>query len=183
METLFLHGFNSGPVNHSPDWYAPQLDYSDVQGTLTKLEDIIREQDISYIVAKSIGAFFALVLYQRDPNLTLFLINPSLEPHKTLKHLNGKSIRNYRDVSMVTKVPENFTDELELINPYKEDENIYYTGVAIFEFGDEVVDQVRNAERINCMEILSYPDGNHSFTRMPDIVKYINTFIKYAFAS
>jgi len=181
METLFLHGFNSGPGLVPKEWHTPQLDYSKVEVTLDFLREYIKEKNISYIVGKSIGAYFALILYNEDPNTTLFLINPSLKPYETLKQFEGTEMKNYKDPSIITKVPTDFTDELRRVNPLSTD-FVYYTGMLFVEFGDKVVDQVKNYEHIHCMKKLAFENGDHAFTQMPVVVDYINTFIKYDFA-
>jgi len=182
MNTLFLHGFNSGPVNHSDDWLTIQLDYSNVDSTVERLTKFIKENDVKYIVGKSIGAYFALVLYHIDPTLTIFMINPSLEPYKTLKAVNGKTMKNYRDESIQTNVPVDFTDKLRAINPVGF-ESVHFNGGLFLELGDEVVNQVDNETRIKCMFKIVYEGGTHSFTpeHMEQVVKHINTFISYDF--
>jgi len=181
MKTLFLHGFNGGSGLVPEEWISPQLDYSDVQGTLKSIRKTIEEKNISYVVAKSIGAYFALALYNEDPDLTLFLINPSLRPYETLKKHDGTTLENYKHPSIISKIPVNFSEELKRIDPIPFDNFIYYTGMLFVEFGDEVVDQVKNYHMINCMKKNCYEDGDHAFTRMEETVKYINTFIKYDF--
>lgn len=179
METLFLHGFNSAPVNHDPNWLTLKLNYGNVYESLSELEDFIEENGISYIVAKSLGAYFALTLYNRNTNLKLFLINPALEPCQLLEEYNDTTIVNYRDGTS-NYIPVDFTKKLKEINPAI-NSHFYYTGEAFLEFGDVRIDQRRNYGLIHCEVKNAYEGGDHRFTRMDEAIEIINNSINYDF--
>ncbi len=180
METLFLHGFRSGPTNHSDDWLSPKLDYVNVEETLEYLKKYVEVNNVSFIVAKSIGCYFALALNDWNRDLILFLINPSLDPYNSLAIHAGGVVHNYQDNTPLN-VPQDFAIRLKEIDSVKEDGKFYFSGMAFLEYGDEVVNQHKNENLLRCLEIQTFEGGNHRYSRMSQTVDYINNFIKYHF--
>ncbi len=89
-KVLVLHGFASigKPFyqEEQVEYITPTFDYTDIKGTLQKIDEIVKSEDIELIIGKSTGGWFAMKYYESiSKDVDLFLINPLLEPHKHFK--------------------------------------------------------------------------------------------------
>lgn len=102
MKILYVHGFNSSGSSSKVDQLkkefpnykivAPTLsaDPSEAYGQL--VSELIEDYEDTIIVGTSLGGFYSLLISNRF-DIPCFLINPSLEPHKTLVKKVGKYTR------------------------------------------------------------------------------------------
>jgi len=89
-KVLVLHGFASigKPFYDDPEikYITPTFDYTDVEGTLKKIDKIISEENIDVIVGKSTGGWYAMKyydLYGKYGKVSgIFVINPLLFPDR-----------------------------------------------------------------------------------------------------
>lgn len=85
---VYIHGFNGSPDGTTGTCIksffddalvvAPALNLLDYDTTLSKLKNIINDNDINIIIGHSLGAFYALAL-NTDEALTI-VINPCMYP-------------------------------------------------------------------------------------------------------
>ena len=119
---LYIHGLgsdsNSGTGNYIKeflkDYYEviiPSWDLiSDPFDTIKDINKFILENDISLIIASSLGAFFAL---NQNPELRRILINPCLEPSvqiPKLIELKESQINSFKNIE--NKIVENIETPL-----------------------------------------------------------------------
>lgn len=108
-KVIYIHGFNSGPGDKVTqlaqalpqcEIIAPQLPHDPAEA-IVMLGNIIDDnlQHDLHIVGTSLGGFYTMyltVIYEYYPNISFYLINPSLMPHTTLLTQVGRSMVNYK---------------------------------------------------------------------------------------
>ena len=135
---LYIHGFASAPGlkadllrNAFPecDVIAPTLtgDVSEDIGILgmewNQLENIKPQGNQLFVVGTSLGGFYALSLaakagFQKFPLIqTTYLINPSFEPHITLRKYLGVPVPNWKTGEPITLEEDSFR-QLEHLYEY-----------------------------------------------------------------
>lgn len=194
MKTVIisLHGFNSGPgqkaqqlTQQFPDCQviAPQLPY-DPRQALELIRSIINQYDRSdiHIVGTSLGAFYAMclsVVYNERDNITYYLINPSFEPHITLRRYQGKVITNYKTGETFVAGDDLFGELAKMHSAIKQFYNArcihssdYFVGT-----DDEVIDFTNFTNFIKSFEVpyrLYYSKQDHRYSDISDVVSKIN---------
>ena len=156
MKILYVHGFNSSGSSSKVDQLkeafpnykiaAPTLsaDPSEAYGQL--VSELIEDYEDTIIVGTSLGGFYSLLISNRF-DIPCFLINPSLEPHKTLVKKVGKHVRFGTDNEVydfkqeyLEKLKNASADTLpsnqdyKLINVYlsKDDEQLDFSNIRKF---------------------------------------------------
>lgn len=188
---LYIHGFNSGPGGNDrkiaeliPNYkiIAPQLT-NNVKDNFENLSNILKnELDLGmnvHIVGTSLGGFYALLLKSQfsdfDHSIEYYLINPSLQPYKTLKNWEGKNLINFRN-GKDEYVPTTFIHSLsvhsEMLSSIKELYNVsFFLGLK-----DEILDFEYLKHKIKILGKpywLSEYDEGHSFKDINPIVDRI----------
>lgn len=169
---IYIHGFASSGFGHKPQEFKKYFKYEIITPSLSNipilaihtLEDLIevllKKGEKVSLIGSSLGGFYSLYLANKY-NLKAVLINPALNPKKTLNRFYSFGlIKNYFDGSKfeITKEQlqslENF--EVMLIQNPK---NI----IALIQKGDEVIDYKESIEILKDCEILLEEGGNHTF--------------------
>ena len=135
---LYIHGFASAPGlkadllrNAFPecDVIAPALtgdvakDYEILSMVWNQIENIKAQGNQLFVVGTSLGGFYALGLAARAgfdnfPKIqTTYLINPSFEPHITLRKYLGVPIKNWKTGEPITLEEDSFK-QLEHLYDY-----------------------------------------------------------------
>jgi len=129
---LYIHGFASAPGlkadllrNAFPecDVIAPALtgNVSEDTGILgmvwNQIENIKPQGNQLFVVGTSLGGFYALSLAARAGIQTTYLINPSFEPHITLRKYLGVPIKNWKTGEPITLEEDSFR-QLEHLYDY-----------------------------------------------------------------
>ena len=188
---ISLHGFNSGPgqkaqyiTQQFPDCQviAPQLPYDPLQA-VEVIRDIIdqHDRDDIHIVGTSLGAFYAMYisrLYVLRDNIIYYLINPSFEPHTTLRRYDGKVINNYKTQQQFETTHE-FFEGLRILYYYTSKmynarcihSSNYFIGTE-----DEVVDFTNFTNFIKSFEVpyrMYHSKQDHRYSDLSDVVEKI----------
>ena len=142
---LYIHGFASAPGlkadllrNAFPecDVIAPTLtgDVSEDIGILgmvwNQLENIKPQGNQLFVVGTSLGGFYALSLaaragFDKFPKIqTTYLINPSFEPHITLRKYLGVPVLNWKTGEPITLEEESFRQLEHLYDYFAKGENL-----------------------------------------------------------
>ena len=137
------------------------------------IEFSLNKDENLYLIGSSLGGFYSLYLANKY-NLKAVLINPALNPKKTLsKFYSFGLVKNYFDNSNfeITKEQlkslENFQVSL-IQNP----KNI----MALIQKGDEIIDYKESVEILKDCEIFVEEGGNHSFDNIEKYLNKINNF-------
>ncbi len=99
-EVLYIHGFASSSLSYKArllEEFFSNVGYYNIihpnipvapKKAMNFIKEIITYNPIKLIIGSSLGGFYALAAHQ-DSHLPTVLINPALEPHKTLKDFTG----------------------------------------------------------------------------------------------
>lgn len=119
MKALFIHGYNSssdsttGAIvseilkNYGIDTIVPDFDLEDVRGTMEKVHRL--SKDVDYIVAHSLGGFYALA---ETDSLAKIVINPCMIPSKEIPKLGSPSKETIEDWKDAEKTIEDISNEM-----------------------------------------------------------------------
>jgi predicted esterase YcpF (UPF0227 family) len=188
---LYIHGFNSGPGDKVDQLktsfptfniISPQLTFN-IFEDLRTLTSLIKDKDNLHIIGCSLGAFYALLLKEElniinTRDVSLYLINPSLNPHITLKPYLNQTLINYKTRDKF-KVTQKFLDTLEDYNftalrfYYKPLSGLYF----FIGMEDEVIDHKPLLINLFKMKVplnIYICDQDHKFSNIEPIIKQIN---------
>ncbi|MBN1970412.1 MAG: hypothetical protein JXR48_10085 [Candidatus Delongbacteria bacterium] len=169
---VYLHGFNSSP---NPDDIAflkkifpddkiiyPKIDYGDkenIQRTIKSLENhICSICGRTTIIGKSLGGLFARYLSFKT-GFPYIVFNPCLYDFKTMKDLEGQTIKNYRDEEYST-IENNISEYYKFFqvnDEYSCDYSIIYLAD-----GDDIVDNETTRKRLSKYVDIRDFHGKHS---------------------
>ncbi len=136
-KVLVLHGFASvgKPFYNDPDieYITPTFDYTDVDGTLKRMDKIVRSEDVELIIGKSTGGWYAMKYFEIYKNSTIIAINPLLFPEK---HFQVGIYENYYtdEELMITKEVINFYEKFKIKYP------LQFSGAVFLGKKDDVLD-------------------------------------------
>ena len=112
---LYIHGLNSDKNSYTfktlksglkdYNWYTDTFDLLNTDVTIQQIEDIIKTNNISTVVASSLGAFYGLNV--RD-SLAKILINPCMKPSIEIPKLADNV-----DVEVFDKMEENIYSNID----------------------------------------------------------------------
>ncbi|NOQ50480.1 MAG: hypothetical protein GQ557_02285 [Mycoplasmataceae bacterium] len=201
---IYLHGFNSASIDNHGNllsknklkilnnfcnennfkFIAPNLDYRNIPEVIENLNFLEREldkdgYDVTFI-GTSLGGFFAE--YMAWETLTkAILINPAINPSKTLKRYIGniKNFANGKEYKWTSENCEAFVEyEQELLKfPYTE-----IPRTVILDRGDEVIDVERTIERYDGKaSVHTFEGGSHRFDHIEEALPIIKKAI-FSFA-
>jgi predicted esterase YcpF (UPF0227 family) len=186
MTILYIHGFNSSPastkaqqtetwidkISSNKKFICPALS-GDTQLAIDQLEEIIEQCDDAIgLIGSSLGGFYATWLAQKY-KLKSVLINPAVEPHKTMSQYLGLN-SNYHtgETYILTQSHINFLESINVADIHNP-KNIW----VLLQTADEILDY-RHAEikYSQCMLTIEQ-GGNHNFQRyerhLPAIIKFL----------
>lgn len=179
MKILYIHGFNSAgygeKVNHLREVFKPRnvisptLHY-DPEEAISQLEfltDAIKEKDNLFVFGTSLGGFYALYLTEKF-KVPSVLINPSIDPYTSLQKQLGPQ-KNFK-----TEEEYIFTQEhLEKLKNYyvKDLKSLKDLVYVYLDEKDELLDSKETAKYFEGFHVVVYPDGNHRFTHMKELIE------------
>ena len=193
---FYFHGFSSGAKSHKAtvfkksftdfDLFVP--DYSSHQPieSIRYLDNYIK-QNISenqnqkiMLIGSSLGGYYAQYLASVIQEVVaLVLINPALEPQKTLLAHVG------RQINMVTQKSFDFTQQdYDALHLYDvPSAKVFTPALVLLDEADEIIDyqhaaQVYSAQVDNGSQVISYPGGDHWFQHLEQAIPEIISFYR-----
>lgn len=181
---LYIHGFASS----SNSFKARQLkEFFDRQGlhnvvlhptlpvspkrAVCLLNDMFKDFDIKLVIGSSLGGFYALYLHQQQ-NIHTVLINPSLNPSKTLEKYTGLIKRHYSE-SFFYWTDKHIQELLELekqIDYSRIDQSRLYLYISR---DDEILDFSGIEKIFPAAKIKFYDNAKHAFVVFDKILPEI----------
>ena len=184
MTFIYLHGFNShrnpnsdklkelGELDEvltlSYDSFAP---YEDILENLkVKIKKELRDRPPGEValVGTSLGAYWAAAL-SGVYGVPAILLNPAIQPAKTLKKYVGLTLKNF------------VSDE---VNTLSEDVPKSYPEISkkgklliILDEGDEVLDPYETQKLFADFNPILFKGGSHRFEHMPEALPHIEKFL------
>ena len=161
---LYIHGFRTTPSSAKAlllrEHYGEDLFISDhafePDQAIADLKAIIHTQDITGIIASSLGGYYATWLADRY-QLPTVLINPSVRPFETTRAYLGL---NTRQDGTTFRWEEKHLMQLESYYVDLTDPSLYYL---FLQTGDEVLDYRVAKERFAGAKMVIEEGGDHRF--------------------
>ncbi|BBB32133.1 conserved hypothetical protein [Thermotomaculum hydrothermale] len=174
-KVLVLHGFASigKPFYNDTgiDYITPTFDYTDLEGTLKRMKEIIEENKIDVIVGKSTGGWYAMKYYDLYKKAeAIFLINPLLTPEIHFKPGVYENYYTQEKINMTEEVIKDY-ERFKINYPFN------FKGVVFLGKKDEVLDHRKALENLkpeSGFEI--FEDEGHRFSKKA--VEKVNTKIR-----
>jgi len=167
---IYIHGFGShgfggkatvfrkyfGSIGE--DFIAPSLSYVPELAIAT-LEELIKSYrgDV-YLIGSSLGGFYATYLSKMPEVKKVVLINPAVNPTKTLKRALGDA-PNFYDGSIFSWRQEH----LEMLSRYNCDLVELSKFFVLLQKGDDVLDYKDAKQKFEGAKLIVEEGGNHSF--------------------
>lgn len=175
---LYIHGFrttiNSFKSKQLKDYYQDNIiiaDHSYVPNiAIEDLEKIIESENITGIIASSLGGYYATYLSEKY-NLKTVLINPSVYPYETTYKNLGENIKDNGDV-FVWK--EEHLTELEKLKVQTLKQENYFL---FLQTADEVLDYSVALERYKDSKLVLEKGGNHRFKGFERFFNDVSAFL------
>jgi predicted esterase YcpF (UPF0227 family) len=134
------------------------------------MENIIKKENITAIIASSIGGYYATYLANKF-NLKTVLINPSVKPHITTKKYLGIIEKNDGTFFQWENKHLNELENLWV-------ENLNYDNFFVFlKKGDKILDYKIAKDRYKHSKILIEDYGDHRFSDLEKHIEKIRDFI------
>ncbi|MAD57990.1 MAG: esterase YqiA [Porticoccus sp.] len=186
MTVLYIHGFNSSPastkaqqtrtwlkeISPNDEYICPALS-GDTQLAISQLEKIIEQcSDTIGLIGSSLGGFYATWLAQKY-DLRAVLINPAVEPHKTMNQYLGENT-NYHsgETYMLTQYHIDFLESIN-VDKMKSPKDTW----VLLQTKDEVLDYRQAESKYQKCNLTIEQGGNHSFQdyeqHLPAIIKFL----------
>ena len=161
---LYIHGFRTTPTSFKAtllrEHYTDKLivsNHSHIPDIAIKdLETIIEEQNITGIIASSIGGFYATYLSEKYQIKTV-LINPSVRPYETTKKYLGNNTKD-NGASFLWE-----EKHLEMLKSFKVEKPTVANYFLFLQKGDEVLDYSIAENFYRGSRLILEEDGNHRF--------------------
>lgn len=179
---LYIHGFRTTEISQNAmlfkNHFQDQIIIADhaiiPNQAIQDLEAIIKNQNITGIIASSLGGYYATYLSEKY-HLKTVLINPSTRPYITTKKYIGenqkdneaKFIWTAADVSMFNNFKVD-KDQLKLENY-----------LLLLQTADEVVDYRYAHERYQGAKLILEEGGDHKFKGLERFLGEITDFFNY----
>ncbi len=184
---LYIHGFLSSPqsakaqyfasklseTGDATQWLCPQLPV-DPREAIKLLNEIIDQCTTPpTLIGSSLGGFYASILSQQR-GLKAVLINPASSPARLLKDYIGIHKAWHSDAIVeLTEEHIDALEELELELGALERPELL---LVLIELGDEIIDHRETRRYYRGCKFMVYTGGNHSFTRVDEAWKLIESF-------
>ncbi|MBR4786815.1 MAG: hypothetical protein IK013_02900 [Bacteroidales bacterium] len=180
---LYIHGFNSAGGGHKAQLLqemfpeckvlSPTFDCKNPQAIRSKLDSLMRTQNIRMVIGTSLGGFFALYCSMKHHKQAV-IINPTTKPSQTLRKFIGKQ-KNFvtGEVYQVTEADiakyEKFEDDI--MAGLEPDNNLVHFVLAT---DDELLgDHTYLEQKFSQCHDFNYFDGQgHRFTSVK-IIRHI----------
>ncbi len=185
---VYLHGFSSGAASHKANVLkralapitvlVPEYPSHKPVEAITLLQKIIvllplEKGEPLVIAGSSLGGFYAQYLaYTQAVIDGLIMINPALEPKRTLLPYVGEQ------VNMVTGKPfileETDLDKMQAFDVNRVTEK---PSLILLDEADEVIDsRVAQQRYTDTAQVVMYPDGSHRFEHLNEAISEIKHF-------
>lgn len=163
-DVLFIHGLNSSKNSNKYtclegiDKDCIEFDYQNSKPTdvIEKLALRVGQGDIKVIVGHSFGGGIAMTLSAKF-QLPCVVVNPSFD---AANFKNGFRC-DFNDFYLWTHKIQRGCISGDFPNPA--------FGIGLLEFGDEIVNQEDNAWIGKYLELKTWPDGHHRFSRLQEL--------------
>jgi len=175
---LFLHGFCScgkGEKSITLKSYfgeetvlSPNLPYAPNE-VLPFLEKIVIKEQVDLIVGSSLGGFYATLLAEKY-GLKAVLINPSVEPDKTLQMYIGYQKRFCDGEKFEFKAE--YIEQLKALKTHSE----YGRYLVLLQSEDEILDYKKAHRFYEAHRVIVEYGGNHRFENIADYLCMIKHF-------
>jgi len=161
---LYIHGFRTTPNSFKAQTlkthYGDNIIISNhpiiPQEAIEYLENIIKKEKIKTIIASSLGGFYATYLAQKY-HLKTVLINPSVEPYKSLGRYLGVNSKDNGEEFVWKK------EYMQVLERFKIDKIDKKRFFLFLQTGDEILDY-RIAEKFySGSKLILEEEGNHRF--------------------
>ena len=188
-EILYIHGFASSyestKAKQLEEYFAnlglynvihPQIPVSPLRA-IDFLEQIYENNPLTLIIGSSLGGFYALYMHIKYPK-NVFLINPSLRPHETLKEYIGTVKRHNSDDFF--QWTEEHLEQLKYLYNKLDYSKLDQTKLHfILSKDDEILDFSDINKFFPYAEIKFYDNSGHVFKKfaqiLPDLISiYVN---------
>lgn len=175
---LYIHGFrstqNSAKAKLLKKQYKEQIhiaDFSHIPDkAIEELDNIIKELNITGIIASSLGGFYATYLSEKY-NLKTTLINPSTKPYETLRRYLGAN-ETYDGDPFEWK--EEYLEQLKNLSHL----NVTSSNYLLFlQKGDEILDYSVAQGYYNGAKMTIEDGGNHRFQSFERHFEKLNDFL------
>lgn len=181
---IYIHGFNStGPdsgkfaelTNGLPDIdvHAPTYSSADPDEATQKLEQYIESYKGQYedlmLIGTSLGGYYAQYLGHKY-GAKIVLINPALEPTKTLKQYLGENTNFYTGEKYFL-TEDNITklEKYDVASIYHD-----FGSLVLLDKGDDVIDYKVALTKYN--DCVTYEGGSHRFDHMKQALPLIREY-------
>ncbi|OQX50015.1 MAG: hypothetical protein B5M46_02315 [Epsilonproteobacteria bacterium 4484_20] len=175
---LFLHGFAScgnGEKSAVLKAYfgekavlAPDLPYAPLE-VIPFLEEILEKEPVDLIIGSSLGGFYATWLAEKY-RMRAVLLNPSTEPHETLKMYVGWQQR-FCDGEIFEFKPVHIDQLKELKGRIEHGEYL-----VLLQSEDEILDYTKAHLLYEHQRVVIEYGGNHRFENIADYLCMIKNF-------
>lgn len=136
QNALFIHGFGGSGESSTGkcvekalcenyDFIKPDFDLTDVNGTLSEIQKIIKSKDIKLVAGTSLGAFYTLACGFDERNIRRIAVNPCMKPSEEIPKLKDFKTGNPVEVPEETLLLWKKMEE----ETYKEKEAKNVTGL------------------------------------------------------
>lgn len=187
---LFIHGYNSSSLSikarqtdawlqkNAPDWQfsCPNLSPFPVEA-VDQLKTIIDAADDGPVglVGSSMGGFYATWLVEKY-GLKAVLINPAVEPHRSMSRYLGENA-NYHTGETFVLEPHHMGDFLALDIETLKDPRQYRV---LLQTGDEVLDYRQAEKKYKDCHLVVEQGGDHNFQNYTQHLPAIVSFLRKA---
>lgn len=185
---IYIHGFASSGFGQKAQEFKSYFKNELITPSLSTipklaihtLEELIefalKKNEKVYLIGSSLGGFYSLYLSNKY-NLKAVLINPALNPQKTLNRFYTFGlIKNYFDGSKfeITKEQLDSLENYE-VSLIQNPENI----LCFMKKGDEIIDYKDVVSKLESSEIVLEEDGDHTFSDINiHFLKIVDFFFK-----
>lgn len=181
---LYIHGFGGCGFGikaqiirekvTTTDVIAPTLSYvPDLAiDTLCQLIEALKKYEPIYLVGSSLGGYYSIYLAQKY-DLKAVLINPSIEPIKTLSKVIGQAL-NYGDLSKF----EWNEEHIKMLKKYQVKDPTPSKYLLLTQTGDELLDYKVAVEYLKGSQQIVIEGGDHSFVDFENSIDNILDFFE-----
>ncbi len=180
MKIIYIHGFNSAgygdKINHLREAFGDENVITPTlppnpEKAIKLLEYLVEKMkdDGLYLVGTSLGGYYAMYLTYKY-NVPSIIINPAIKVYESLKDEVGTQT-NYK-TNEVYEFKKEYLDYLKSIEvPKSELEKVKDKIFVYLDEGDELLDSKETANFFKDFYVKMYPDGNHRFTHMKELIE------------
>lgn len=182
---LYIHGFGSSGISSKATILKEELkDFGDVLSpslsyipdlaidTLEQLIVAYKKREDVYLIGTSLGGYFAAYLADKF-DIPAVLINPAVNPQKTLQQYIGKSI-NYYDNSIFHWNQEHMK-QLEKYEIIDVKSDLY---LLLLQKGDELLDYQEAIDKFSNSKSIVIDGGSHRFENIENYMRHIHSFVQ-----